>query len=192
MLDSAVTKSELRALGLARRAALSEDERREASWRAVAHLRPLLAPGETVSLFWPMRGEIDPRGLFDDVKAAGGTIALPVIENRRMFFRLYRGEECLEAGVFGTRHPGAAQPVLDPDLIVAPLAAFDRRGGRIGYGAAYYDNAVAELTSRRRPFRLVGIGFACQEVENVPVEPHDARLSMIATERELVHAEPGA
>jgi 5-formyltetrahydrofolate cyclo-ligase len=191
MLDSTVAKSELRALGLARRAALSEEERRDGSRRAMENLRPLLKSGETVSIFWPMRGEIDPRGLIDDVQAAGGTIALPVVENRRMFFRRYGGEASLEAGVFGTRHPKPEQPVLDPDFIVAPLAAFDRRGGRIGYGAAYYDFAVSELRLRGHSFRLAGTAFACQEVEAVPVEPHDALLSFIATERELIRVDAG-
>jgi 5-formyltetrahydrofolate cyclo-ligase len=109
-----------------------------------------------------------------------------------MHFRRFDGEACLEPGVFGTRHPHAGQPVVDPDFIVAPLAAFDRRGGRIGYGAGHYDNAIAELRARGKRFRVVGIAFACQEVEKIPVEPHDQRLSVIATERELIRAEGGA
>jgi 5-formyltetrahydrofolate cyclo-ligase len=186
MLDTVVTKAELRALGLARRAGMTMEARRAASERAAARLRPLIRAGETVSLYWPMRGEIDPRGLIEDVLAAGGTIAMPVIEKRRMFFRRFSGVDCLEAGVFGTRHPNAAEPVVDPDFVVAPLAAFDRQGGRIGYGAGYYDRAIADLKARGRPLRIAGIGFACQEAEDVPVEPHDARLRMIATERELI------
>jgi 5-formyltetrahydrofolate cyclo-ligase len=189
MLSSTVTKAELRALGLARRAAMTAAERETASAGAVARLRPLVRPGETVSLFWPMRGEIDPRGLIDVILKSGGTVAMPVVEKRRMFFRRFDGEACLEAGVFGTQHPNAGQPVVDPDFIVAPLAAFDRRGGRIGYGAGHYDAAVADLVARNKRFRLAGIAFACQEVERVPLEPHDARLELIATERALVEAE---
>lgn len=188
MLASTVSKAELRALGLARRAQMTEDERRAASALAVAHLRPLLRPGETVSLFWPMRDEIDPRGLVDDVLKAGGHVAMPVVEKRKMHFRRFDGEACLEPGVFGTRHPSGDQPIIDPDLVVAPLAAFDRRGGRIGYGAGYYDGAIAELFARGRTPRVVGIAFACQEVDDVPVEPHDQRLSSIATERGLIEA----
>jgi 5-formyltetrahydrofolate cyclo-ligase len=80
-------------------------------------------------------------------------------------------------------------PVVDPDFVIAPLAAFDRSGGRIGYGAGYYDAAIADLAARGRRFRLAGIAFACQEVGEVPVEPHDVRLPLIATERELVRVE---
>ena len=90
---------------------------------------------------------------------------MPVIEKRRMFFRLFEGEASMEAGVFGTSHPHEGQPVVDPDFIVAPLAAFDRTGGRIGYGAGYYDMAIADLFTRGRAFRIAGIAFACQEVD---------------------------
>jgi 5-formyltetrahydrofolate cyclo-ligase len=139
-----------------------------------------------VALFWPMRDEIDPRALIDDVLGAGGHIAMPVVEKRRMFFRKFDGEASLEAGVFGTSHPHAGQPVVDPDTIVAPLAAFDRRGGRIGYGAGHYDKAIADLQARGKAFRLAGIAFSVQEVAHVPVEGHDIHLPLIATERELI------
>ncbi len=188
MLASPRSKADLRAEALAQRAAMPAETRREASRRAADRLRPLLRPGETVSLFWPMRDEIDPRSLIDDVHALGGRIAMPVVEKRLMFFRAFDGEHSLEPGVFGTQHPHAGQPAVDPDFIVAPLAAFDRRGGRIGYGAGYYDSAIADLTARGRPFRLAGIAFACQEVAEVPVEPHDVPLPLVATERELIRA----
>ncbi len=180
------TKAELRASALARRAGLAPAARIEASRRAAGRLRPFVSRGGTVALFWPMRDEIDPRGLIEDVLASGGRIAMPVVEKRRMFFRRFDGEACLEAGVFGTSHPHAGQPVVDPDCIVAPLAAFDRHGGRIGYGAGHYDRAIADLIQRGRPFRLAGIAFAVQEVEHVPVESHDIRLQFIATESELI------
>jgi 5-formyltetrahydrofolate cyclo-ligase len=189
MLHTTRTKADLRATALARRAALGAEARREQSARAVDHVRPLLRQGETVALFWPMRDEIDPSGLIEDVRALQGRVVLPAIADRRIVFRLFSDEDSLEPGGFGTVHPKPEQPALDPDLIVAPLAAFDRRGGRIGYGAGYYDRAIAELRARAHPFRLVGIAFACQEVDAVPLEAHDATLPLIATEDGLIRTE---
>jgi 5-formyltetrahydrofolate cyclo-ligase len=186
MLTVLPSKPDLRAIALARRASMPETERSAASLRAAERLRPFIRPGEAVSLFWPMRDEIDPRSLIDDILSAGGRIAMPVVEKRRMFFRAFEGEDCLEPGIFGTHHPHAGHPALDPDFVIAPLAAFDRRGGRIGYGAGHYDKAIADLRVRGRSFRVAGIAFACQEVERVPVEPHDESLDMVATEAELV------
>lgn len=186
MSETVATKADLRAQALQRRCSLGDEARRSASNHAASRILPLLRPGETVSLFWPMRDEIDPRGLMEGIHAGGGRVAMPVVEKRRMFFRLFDGEASLEDGVFGTRHPHAGHPVVDPDLIVAPLAAFDRDGGRIGYGAGYYDRATADLKARGVPFRIVGLAFACQEVAAVPAEPHDEPLSAIATERELI------
>ena len=184
-----LTKEALRATALAARGQMSAAERESASKAAAARLLPLIRAGETVSLFWPIRDEIDPRALVGAVLEAKGRVALPVVENRRIHFRAFDGEACLEDGAFGTRHPDSTQARLDPDLIVAPLAAFDRHGGRIGYGAGHYDHAIAELRAHGLEPRLVGIGFACQEVAAIPLEPHDVRLQMIATERALVMAE---
>lgn len=185
------TKAELRASALSARGRLTAAERADASRRAAERLRAFVAGGKMVALFWPMRDEIDPRTLIGEVLAAGGHIAMPVVEKRRMFFRKFDGEESLEPGVFGTSHPHAGQPIVDPDTIVAPLAAFDRLGGRIGYGAGHYDKAIADLKARDKSFRLAGIAFATQEVARIPVEGHDIRLPLIATERELIETGEG-
>ena len=192
VIDLLAAKAELRALALSRRAALSAAEHRRGSDRAVAHLRPLVRPGETVALFWPMRGEIDPLPLVADVQRMGGEVAMPVVDGRAMIFRRFGGEATLESGIYGTRHPPAHEPVLHPDLVIAPLAAFDRRGGRIGYGGGYYDRFLAGARLAGRIPRVVGVAFACQEVDAVPVEPHDEPLSAIATERELITTGAGA
>jgi 5-formyltetrahydrofolate cyclo-ligase len=72
--------------------------------------------------------------------------------------------------------------VLDPDLMLVPLAAFDGRGHRIGYGAGYYDRAIARLDAKGLAPRLIGIAFDCQEVARVPDEPHDVVMREILTE----------
>ena len=190
--NPAVAKAELRAQALSRRAGLSEEARQAASRRAVAHLRAFLRPREIVSLFWPIRGEIDPRPLAHDVRRLGGMVLLPVVVGDRMIFREWDESVPLDGGAFGTRHPPATARERDPDLVVAPLAAFDRRGGRIGYGRGYYDAAIARLKERGRSPRVVGLSFAVQEVEACPMEPHDQALSAIVTEDGALDVEAAA
>ncbi|MDQ0326043.1 5-formyltetrahydrofolate cyclo-ligase [Rhodopseudomonas julia] len=185
-MDVSSAKAKLRTQALLRRAALGESERRLRSAHAVRHIEKLLRRGETVALFWPIRDEIDPRPLLPLIAAQDGTAALPAIVDHRLVFRHFLDEESLEAGTFGTRHPSPHHGEATPDLIVAPLAAFDRAGGRIGYGRGYYDTAVAELRARGHVPRLVGLAFSCQEVDIVPMEDHDIPLPLIATEDELI------
>ena len=75
--------------------------------------------------------------------------------------------------------------------MLVPLAAFDARGHRIGYGAGYYDRAIARLQAARRAPRLIGIAFDCQQVTRVPNEPHDVILPEILTESGLRRFDAG-
>ena len=69
--------------------------------------------------------------------------------------------------------------------MLVPLAAFDRRGHRIGYGAGHYDRAIAKLHDKGMRPRLIGVAFDCQEVPLVPDEWHDVMLSDVLTESGL-------
>ena len=76
---------------------------------------------------------------------------------------------------------------LEPDIILVPLAAFDRRCRRIGYGAGYYDRTLAALMQQRSGWSIaVGIAFAAQEVDAIPADDHDERLDLVLTERETI------
>jgi 5-formyltetrahydrofolate cyclo-ligase len=146
-------------------------------------LRDLPPPaGAVVAGFWPLDGEIDIRPLLAALHAAGHEIVLPVTPKRGLplTFRLWRpGDEMLKER-FGTMRPiGGERP---PDWLLVPLLAFDRRGGRIGYGAGYYDRTLSALSPR---FAL-GCAFAAQEVPEVPTGPLDVPLNAVATDREVI------
>ncbi|MBV9054939.1 MAG: 5-formyltetrahydrofolate cyclo-ligase, partial [Hyphomicrobiales bacterium] len=95
------------------------------------------------------------------------------------------GDRLRQVG-FGLSQPFAEAALADPDIMLVPLAAFDRDCGRIGYGKGYYDGAIWRQKEKGKPPRTLGLAFACQEVEKVPLEPHDQRLEAILTERELI------
>jgi 5-formyltetrahydrofolate cyclo-ligase len=65
------------------------------------------------------------------------------------------------------------------------MRPFDRAGRRAGYGAGFYDRAIASLHAQHHRPKLIGMAFDCQEVEAVPVEVHDIPLDAILTESGL-------
>ena len=143
-------------------------------------------PGTVVSGFWPMRSEVDVRPLMYELMQSGARLCLPAILDKTtiVFRELVRGAPLVDMG-FGTAGPGEDAEVLEPSLMLVPLAAFDARGHRIGYGAGFYDRAIAKLGANGAPPRLIGIAFDCQEVTRVPDEPHDVPLGEILTESGL-------
>jgi 5-formyltetrahydrofolate cyclo-ligase len=180
-------KKALREEALARRDALDPQWRIEASLQmAEAADRLGVEPGMVVSGFWPMRSEVDVRPLMFALRDRGARLCLPAILDKQtiVFRELVRGAEMVDMG-FGTYGPGPEAAVLDPELMLIPLAAFDDRGHRIGYGAGYYDRAIDRMTARGHAPRLVAIAFDCQEVERVPDQDHDVQLSQILTESGL-------
>ena len=138
--------------------------------------------GAVVSGFWPLGDEIDVRPLLRVLHDRGHVIVLPVTPKRGLplTFRVWRPGDALVAERFGTMRPTGAERV--PDFLLVPLLAFDRRGGRLGYGAGYYDRTLSLLAPR---FAL-GCAFASQEVAEVPMGPNDVRLDAVATEREVI------
>ncbi len=183
--DPAVRKAALREQALARRDALEIDDRLiwdEAITQAVLALPAFDAAEGPVSAYWPMRSEADPRPVLEALHERGLPLCLPAIVAKRMIFRRWAPYEPIVPGGFGTLVPDPAQPEIVPAILIVPLAAFDRRGYRIGYGKGYYDAKLAEIG----PVTSIGIAYAAQEIDAVPDEPHDRRLDWIVTERETI------
>ena len=184
MTDIHLHKKQLRADALARRDALDPAYRIEAAMR-LADENALLAfdPGTVIAGFLPIRSELDIRPLMMALAARGARLCVPaMLDKTTIEFRaLVRGAPLVDNG-FGTVAPGPEAELLVPDVILMPLAAFDRHGTRIGYGAGYYDRAVDKLRCQGRSPRLVAMAFDCQEVERAPAEPHDIPLPAVWTE----------
>ncbi len=143
-------------------------------------------PGEIVSGFFPIRSEVDIRPLMFALMQRGARLCLPVVIDRITleFRELIRGADLVETG-FGTVGPGPEAAVLDPQLMLVPLAAFDASGHRIGYGAGYYDRSIDRLRTAGHTPRLIGVAFDEQRVKRIPNEPHDVPLSAILTQSGL-------
>lgn len=181
-------KAQIRNARLAARDALPAATRTEFSLSMADHAGDAIDfdPGTIVSGFLPIRSEADIRPLMARLKARGARLCLPIVQDKTtiVFRELVPGAELIDTG-FGTRGPGPEAAVLDPEILLVPLSAFDATGNRIGYGAGHYDRAIARLLQKGMEPRLIGIAFDCQEVAEVPAEPHDVRLQAILTESGL-------
>jgi 5-formyltetrahydrofolate cyclo-ligase len=181
-------KELLRRQALARRDALPAAERQAAAEVIASRAFPIpVPPGAIVSGFVPMRSEINPMALLKRLAAEGAALALPVVAGRGkpLIMRAWTFGEALDTGVWGIRQPKAEAPEVDPDILIVPLAAFERSGHRIGYGAGYYDMTIHRLR-KIKPIIAIGIAFAAQEIPSVPATERDARLDLVLTEREII------
>lgn len=142
-------------------------------------LRDMPPPeGVIVSGFWPLGDEIDVRPLLLALRERGHEVVLPITPRRGnpLTFGLWSPGDVLIPERFGTMRPVGPERV--PDFLLVPLLAFDRAGGRLGYGAGFYDRTLSGMSRR---FAL-GCAFASQMVDEVPVGPYDIRLDAVATE----------
>ena len=161
----------------------------DAAGRAAAAL-PLdrLPPFSIVGGYVALGGELDPAPVIARLTASrltarGVRFALPVAANRAapLVFRAADTPRAFQPDVFGVPAPPTSAPPLIPDLIIAPVLAFDRHGGRLGQGAGCYDRTLADLRAAGSVF-VIGLAYAGQEVEHVPVDGNDQTLDAILTE----------
>ncbi|WP_295726675.1 5-formyltetrahydrofolate cyclo-ligase [uncultured Bartonella sp.] len=181
-------KKMLRQEALARRDRMRQEQRAVISQKLVDELQKLLAilKGKTVAGFWPIKSEIDPRPMMSALKKHGFKLALPaIIDKTTMVFRIFEDEGKLVDMGFGTVGPSEEAEIVEPETLLVPLSAFDSKGNRIGYGAGYYDRAIASMRENGHNPLLIGLAFDCQEVPSIPGEPYDQKLAMILTESGL-------
>lgn len=180
-----------------RRARAEAAERRRALHRlnpgaprqAAGHALSLIAPMHHVRMvaaYLPIRDEFDPTPAMRAMCGVQLDVCAPVIVGRGqpLRFRAWRADGPVARGPLGTVVPDEGEWV-EPDLILAPLLAFDAAGWRLGYGGGYYDRTIAELRARR-PVAVYGYAYAGQQVAATPHGPHDVRMDAVVTERGVV------
>ena len=179
------------------RRSMPRAERAAAARAIAARLRRLgcARPGLRVAAYLAMPGEASLADFLAAASATGTRLWVPRIASRRRrtleFVELAPGAS-LRRGAYGIAEPaGCGRPVRigNLDVVLVPLVAFDRAGHRLGMGAGYYDRALAARRDRGRAYRrpkLVGIAYACQEVDSIEPRAWDVALDAVVTERELI------
>jgi 5-formyltetrahydrofolate cyclo-ligase len=191
MTDSAPSlldarKRELRRRLRERRRALDPADRAQASRDAAWHALQALPWRERprVALFWPLADEIDTLPLLHALHWLGAEPLLPRMQGRGrpLVFHRWRPDLELVEGPFRVREPPPGLPPVLPEIVLAPLLAFDAHGNRLGYGAGFYDMTFAAISAAGSPAIRCAFCFAGQEVDEVPADVNDISLQQVVTE----------
>jgi 5-formyltetrahydrofolate cyclo-ligase len=185
--SAAHSKAGLRTAALAGRDALSAEARAAAAATLASRGLPFpVAPGTVIAGYSPIRSEIDPGPLMRKLGAAGARLALPTVSARgqSLVFRAWSPGDRLILGPLGILEPSSGAAETVPDIMLVPLAAFDRLGHRIGYGAGHYDHTFSHLR-KTKAVTGIGLAFAAQEIEAIPALSHDVALDYVLTESKV-------
>lgn len=142
-----------------------------------------------VMVYVNFQEEVETRRLIEYFWEQHVEVVVPICDPKKRELNaslLYSFDE-LAPGNFGVLEPTKqAIRLVDVDtidLIIVPGLAFDRHGGRIGYGAGYYDR----FFERTPDATIIAVAYAEQIIANVPMEPHDKRMPYIVTDNEVIH-----
>ncbi|HPD94176.1 MAG TPA: 5-formyltetrahydrofolate cyclo-ligase [Pararhodobacter sp.] len=179
----------------AARDSLSVTDRQAASAALSVHLRRFLvqrfsgAVGQTLSAYWPIKGEPDLRDLMVDLHGRGVTFALPVVEVKAapMVFRRWMPGMAMVRGDWNIPVPPPEADVLVPDFTLAPCLGWTADGYRLGWGGGYFDRTLAGLTPR--PI-TIGIALNAARLPTIFPQPHDIPLDLILTEDGIAATRP--
>jgi 5-formyltetrahydrofolate cyclo-ligase len=185
-------KNSIRKVLRQKKEAMLPEERLEKSKRICRHLMRIIRNDETVMVYTSKEMEVNTKPLITALFRQKNPVVVPVIVREDVSLRLsyLRDFSALVPSTFGVPEPiGSEIPALaeDIDTIVLPMLGFDRKGGRIGYGAGYYDRFL----SKHPDLRKIGIAYTCQEVENLPVDENDMPMDVIITEDGIVYPDGG-
>jgi len=180
--DLASRKAAARQAAFARR-----KEAYEAGCGHAGYLSEILAGyrGVPVAGYMAMRTEIDPTAALAEA-AAHGPVGVPVIigAGQALKFRTWTPDCSMVPGAFGAMIPESGA-WMTPEIVIVPLVAFDRQGGRLGYGGGFYDRTLEALRAKQATL-AIGFAYAAQEMQELPLEPTDQPLDMIVTEKGVI------
>lgn len=92
----------------------------------------------------------------------------------------------LKTGAFGILEPSVIKSAQENDIdaVLVPGLAFDRSGGRMGFGKGYYDRLLENTGAVK-----IGLCYDFQLFDTIPTEEHDVPMDIIITEKEILYRE---
>ncbi|HQX46122.1 MAG TPA: 5-formyltetrahydrofolate cyclo-ligase [Steroidobacteraceae bacterium] len=195
-----MTRSELRRELRDRRRTLGAGERARLSRRISREVLKAIGPaprGRRIAAYAALDEEVDVFAALATLARRGALLYLPRIASYRRRQLAFVGAALAgDAGELRTNRYGIAEPLPGArevrahrlDIVLVPLVGFDASGMRLGMGGGFYDRAFAFRRQRPAPSRprLIGIAFACQQVDRLPAVAHDVYLDAVITEHGLI------
>jgi 5-formyltetrahydrofolate cyclo-ligase len=182
LMDLTAIKAEARKAAFARRKTAHDRGQGTAGY-----LSEVLAGYRSVAVagYMAMRTEIDPTAAMEEA-SAHGPVGVPVVlgAGQPLKFRQWTSDSTMITGEFGARIPEDGD-WMTPEIVIVPLVAFDRSGGRLGYGGGFYDRTLEQLRAKRSTL-AIGFAYADQEADGLPLEPTDQPLDLIVTEHGII------
>lgn len=185
-------KTEIRKFMLAKRRGFVQGSRDLACGYVCDQLLKLGIPKtKVIAGYVAIHGEVDISQALAAFHLHNNPICLPTVTEAELILKFLKWtpEDVMVKGPHGILEPMGGE-VLQPDVLIVPLVAFDRRGYRLGYGGGYYDATIAHLRAQNPALQTIGVGYSFQEVAELPHEEHDMALDIIVTESEVIHARP--
>ena len=185
LLDKKKTRQRV----LQQRRAFSATEKTPAEQQMLKFLQSwdVFKQAETIHIFISKTDEPDTSPIIESAWESGKTVAVPCVvpESFELFHSQLKSFEDLSSGALGVLEPSPEGRIaMNPesfDLVIIPGVAFDRQGGRLGYGKGYYDRFLEQTAA----FRLA-LAFNFQVLEKVPTEKHDVPMNGVLTESGII------
>ena len=140
--------------------------------------------GAIVGGYWPVKGEVDALLILRALLARGHVCALPHVvgDGAPLLFRHWDEDVQMITGKYGLQEPIADDETIMPDILLAPLLAFDAKGGRLGYGGGFYDRTIARM-KKQKSVQAVGLAYEMQRYKDgLPRDANDVRMDIIITD----------
>lgn len=192
MNDTAKHKTELRRQLRRARQNIPPKQRQIAERKTQNHLSRFVQRGKRIGLYCPIGSEMRLSRIVQIAKRRGAIVYLPYIEagKRRLWFTRLPENAVAERQSARNRlripqYAGKKIRAHQLHTLIVPLVGIDQRGYRLGQGGGFYDTTLAAAQRSAVSPRTVGVGFACQQCEAVPIEAHDKPLNYFACERGL-------
>ena len=135
--------------------------------------------------YYPVNFEVDDLVILKKFEKDKFNISLPVIKKKfQMNFYKWSFSDLLKINKYGIPEP-ETKKIVNPDVLLIPLVAFDKNLNRLGYGGGYYDRLIKKLSKKKKIIKI-GLAFPFQKINKVPTNVHDQKLDYIVTNKYII------